>query len=287
MPTPRKRKRGPKPRPPTPLRPITRSRSVNVEARNLEADVVAADDDSVQTVNCSTVDCSTVVDQHCCNCKRRDVSLVSSCVKGVAPNTKHFHINKKALAEDKVCLLCQSCKIYLIDQDKTDSYWWSAFVWSVLKDSIQCCRAMWKLLPPGWRCWWTDAVHMHYSSEVLDLSVQSFTVDATEEYNSFHSDMKVSALNKLSWVQFVQHLESSIVIPKVRCPWGCCDTIAKSKLFPFNLFVQHYIPKKLIPQDSKFCFRNDICTNSTKILYKWPCCVTYSFSKGVPYVLTC
>ncbi len=106
---------------------------------------------------------------------------------------------------------------------------------------------MWKFLPIVWREQWKEEVsNIHGESVLVDITDTLFVEDMTEGKTIYHKNMDLQNLESTSWENFVKCFEKYVALRIVRCPCGCCESLNKVNLIPYDVVVSHYI-KKSIP----------------------------------------
>ena len=131
---------------------------------------------------------------------------------------------KKEDMVDGAFLLCYQCENVMKEANKDRNrgeYSWAAFVWNFLSDQETRERygvQLWQMIPRMWRLWWLLEVRKLELLEDVSLDVPvPFVVEITEPMDEFRF-----AMQELNWMKLVKMIDKHILIPKVKCPWGCC-----------------------------------------------------------------
>jgi hypothetical protein len=173
------------------------------------------DDTSDDTSNNTTSD-DTIEEEvlFCYNCQRSHVNLQYKPWREICKFTRKTYFSV-SLRHVQVAL-CSQCEIYLTT-GSTKGYW-PAMIWCFLsaKSSVfttPSLRERWKYIPLVWRGWWINAVE---NAGITMLDPPPEVVDVTIQKNDLNS-----ALCSLQWKNIAPAMDKYLMVPTVRCPWGC------------------------------------------------------------------
>ena len=195
-----------------------------------------------------------------------------------------WFLKKEDLGSDKKCLLCEVCR--------GNDHPWTGWIWYLLRDE-STFQVMWKFLPNQWKLQWKEEVINRHGSGV-DLDATTYVVDMTNDRKNYNKHMDLNNLKNTGWSDFVRCFEKYIALPVVRCPWGCCESLNRVNLIPYDTVVSHFITKSIPSYTKKspgkekyYGFRNDLMDSKSTILLKWPCNVSVVVEDRKPFVLCC
>ena len=241
----------------------------------------------------------------------------------VGCNISMFEVKQKSVFNRKFCnisvkeltrlWLCEQCfHIFnsgIRDEYNGSKYVWPAFIWSIFLDGDCYNRnVMWKIIPKEWRVWWLREVSLLHGMENAK-NVALYTVDVTEDYAECHTCFSPSGMAEIGYCQFQNMFEKYFTVPRVRCPFGCSEFLPTAKTMKFDVFVQHYIRRKIKCYScpgkawkfNGYGFRDDLfdcdcpmleggpTTNMIDGIYVEPmfCHPSILLNDGVPYILVC
>ena len=97
---------------------------------------------------------------------------------------------------------------------------WTGFVWYLLSNSdfqsVYGTR-LWQFLPLSWRFWWLQEAHSCFMDNILLHNPDPLFVDKSSEINEW--DWEIGSQN----VERLSDVSNKLLIPCVRCPWGCTE----------------------------------------------------------------
>ena len=203
-------------------------------------------------------------------------------------------------SSDDPVLLCQDC-YSLLTVPGTSSYadCWPSFVWNLFmdRDILDVYgENIWRMIPGKWRYWWIDKVkEISVLNGVTINTPPSIFIDITSNIYEMKSGIESNTLANL------KKCCNKHLMPSILCPWGESEYIHQCGKFPFDAFLQRFLPKCYIDKISndKICeniysSREDYVRGSIEdydcILLnpEWKVLPSVAFidDKG-PYILTC
>ncbi|MHA7927462.1 MAG: GIY-YIG nuclease family protein [Marinobacter sp.] len=79
-----------------------------------------------------------------------------------------------------------------------------------------------------------------HNIDCLDMKVDLYCVDRTEEWNRLERLKDMKALEKTPWVEYIGMFEE-IVEKMVRCPWGCSEFLHRCNVIPFDVLAKRFM----------------------------------------------
>lgn len=129
--------------------------------------------------------------------------------------------NKEEAEGDNVLMCTQCAHVCCMEHFKTNALFaWPSFIWNVLKNADvqnKFGKELWQLIPLRWRGWWLRVVRtFDCFHDVTLLEPEPYTTEVSDELKEISDAMRDLVSLKLFKV-----LDKHILIPKVKCPWGC------------------------------------------------------------------
>jgi hypothetical protein len=129
---------------------------------------------------------------------------------------------KKEEADGDHVLMCTHCANVCCEKDLKSNFLfaWPSFIWNVLKNTEAQAtfgKELWQLIPIRWRVWWFHAIKkFDCFHEVTMLQPEPHVAEVSQEIQEISDAMRhLKALN------LFKVMDKHILIPKVKCPWGC------------------------------------------------------------------
>ena len=241
----------------------------------------------------------------CWNCRRSNQNLVLTTLTNSPFRLKYCFIENCQRNDEKKYLLCNECRNMLSSRElrKEKQNLWPSFVWSVLcSENHRTRRVMWKMLVQEWRSWWKDAVEgIGYTNDILNEPVR--IDDMSDGRKKCVDVLSPGNLGRVGWKEFKKVVEDTLILPIVRCPFGCSEYVHRCGTFPFDVFVQQFVDHDLLTYSRRstkndcISFRMDLLdyecllleggpeNNSNKRLFK--CMPSIEMVEDVPMILLC
>ena len=158
--------------------------------------------------------------------------------------------------------LCGECYNFLFCKEKSSKNTWPGFLWRLLSaghkpsfgsyyyyHEVYSGEHLWRAIPLTMRAWWLDAVrsinyHSEYPYANCDLTTPpSVFEDRSNDLHEFQCD-----LDSGDQARLVKALNNeNVMMPNVLCPFGCSEYCRKAQYAHWELILQRYLPKVVLP----------------------------------------